>query len=163
GTVATFGGMQIPSVSIFMDGFVDGVAKYNEDNGTEVSALGWDKESQDGSFSGDFSDQGQGQALTNEFIAQGADIVMPVAGPVGLGAAAAAEQAGDVWVVGVDSDWTASTDYGDIVMASVVKEIGAGVFETIELDLAGEFVGEPYVGDLANGGVSLALGSAEVP
>ncbi len=31
GTVATFGGMQLPSVSIFMDGYVDGVAKYNEE------------------------------------------------------------------------------------------------------------------------------------
>lgn len=163
GTVATFGGMQIPSVSIFMDGFVDGVAKYNEDNGADVTVLGWDKEAQDGTFSGGFEDQGQGQALTNEFIAQGADIIMPVAGPVGLGAAAAAENAGDVWIVGVDSDWTESTDYGDIVMASVVKEIGAGVFATIEEALAGNFTGEPYIGDLENGGVSLALGSAEVP
>src|SRR5699024_4122031 len=85
GTVATFGGLPIPSVSIFMDGFVDGVAKYNEDNDADVQVLGWDKEAQNGTFSGDFEDQGQGQALTNEFIAQGADIVMPVAGPVGLG------------------------------------------------------------------------------
>lgn len=163
GTVATFGGLPIPSVSIFMDGFVDGVAKYNEDKGADVTVLGWDKEAQNGTFSGGFEDQGQGQALTNEFIAQGADIVMPVAGPVGLGAAAAAENAGDVWIVGVDSDWTESTDYGDIVMASVVKEIGAGVFATIEEALAGNFTGEPYIGDLENGGVSLALGSAEVP
>lgn len=163
GTVATFGGLQIPSVSIFMDGFVDGVAKYNEDNGTDVNVLGWDKEAQNGTFSGGFEDQGQGQALTEQFIAQGADIVMPVAGPVGLGAAAAAEQAGDVWIVGVDSDWTASTDYGDIVLASVVKEIGAGVFEAIEQSLAGSFSGEPYIGDLANGGVSIAYGSADVP
>src|SRR5690625_2446226 len=59
GTVATFGGMQIPSVAIFMDGFVDGVNKYNEDNGTDVTPLGWDKEAQDGTFSGDFEDQGQ--------------------------------------------------------------------------------------------------------
>ncbi len=163
GTVATFGGMQIPSVSIFMDGFVDGVAKYNEDNGTDVTALGWDKDSQDGTFSGDFEDQGQGQTLTEQFIAQGADIIMPVAGPVGLGAAAAAESAGDVWIVGVDSDWTASTDYPDIILGSVVKEIGAGVFETIEQSLNGTFSGEPYIGDLANEGVSLAYGTADVP
>ena len=164
GTVATFGGLPIPSVSIFMDGFVDGVEHYNSENGTDVTALGWDKDAQDGTFSGDFEDQGQGQALTNEFIAQGADIVMPVAGPVGLGAAAAAENSSeDVWIVGVDSDWTESTDYGDIVLGSVVKEIGAGVFEAIELSLQDNFSGEPYIGDLANEGVSLAYGSAEVP
>jgi len=163
GTVATFGGMQIPSVSIFMDGFVDGVYKYNEDNGTDVTPLGWDKDAQNGTFSGDFEDQGQGQTLTEQFIAQGADIIMPVAGPVGLGAAAAAESAGDVWIVGVDSDWTASTDYPDIILGSVVKEIGAGVFETIEHSLNDTFSGEPYIGDLANEGVSLAYGSADVP
>ncbi|WP_324649706.1 BMP family ABC transporter substrate-binding protein [Georgenia sp. H159] len=163
GTVATFGGLPIPSVSIFMDGFVDGVAKYNEDNGADVTVLGWDKEAQDGTFSGGFEDQGQGQALTEGFIAQGADIIMPVAGPVGLGAAAAAENAGNAWIVGVDSDWTQSTDYADIILGSVVKEIGAGVFETIEEAVNGSFSGEPYVGDLANGGVSLALGTAEVP
>ena len=163
-TVATFGGLPIPSVSIFMDGFVDGVEHYNEENGADVSALGWDKDAQDGTFSGDFEDQGQGQALTGEFIAQGADIIMPVAGPVGLGAAAAAENAdGDVWIIGVDSDWTESTDYADIIMGSVVKEIGAGVFEAIELSLNDSFSGEPYIGDLGNEGVSLAYGSAEVP
>ncbi|MEE6273704.1 BMP family ABC transporter substrate-binding protein [Georgenia sp. MJ206] len=156
GTVATFGGLPIPSVSIFMDGFVDGVARYNEDNGTDVNVLGWDKESQDGSFAGTFEDQAQGVALAEGFIAQGADIIMPVAGPVGLGAASAAESAGDTWIIGVDSDWYDSTDYGSIVLTSVVKEIGAGVFETIEQGLGGEFSGEPYIGTLENGGVSLA-------
>src|SRR5680860_1227235 len=34
GVVATYGGLQFPSVTIFMDGFVDGVAKHNEDKGT---------------------------------------------------------------------------------------------------------------------------------
>src|SRR5690606_29226415 len=61
GTVATFGGLQIPSVAIFMDGFYDGVNKYNEDNDADVQLLGWDKEEQTGSFSGDFENQSQGQ------------------------------------------------------------------------------------------------------
>ena len=47
GTVATFGGRPFPSVTIFMDGFVDGVAKYNEDKGANVEVLGWDKASAD--------------------------------------------------------------------------------------------------------------------
>lgn len=54
GTVGTWGGMQIPSVTIFMDGFADGVERYNEDNDDEVSLVGWDKDAQNGSFSGDF-------------------------------------------------------------------------------------------------------------
>ena len=43
GVVATFGGGNQPPVTLFMDGFVDGVAKYNEVHGTSVRALGWDK------------------------------------------------------------------------------------------------------------------------
>lgn|GEM_PF-2181761 len=48
GTVATFGGIQLPSVSIFMDGFADGVAQYNTDSGKTVKVLGWDKAKQTG-------------------------------------------------------------------------------------------------------------------
>ena len=39
GTVATFGGMAFPSVTIFMDGFLAGANAYNTDNGTSVSVL----------------------------------------------------------------------------------------------------------------------------
>ncbi len=53
-----------------MDGFVDGVAKYNEDNGADVQVLGWDKEAQTGSFTGDFEDQTKGQNLAKGFIDQ---------------------------------------------------------------------------------------------
>lgn len=156
GTVATFGGMQIPSVTIFMDGFADGVTRYNDDKGTDVKLLGWDKAAQNGSFTGSFDDQAQGQTLTKQFLAQGADIVMPVAGPVGLGAAAAVKEAGDAMIIGVDSDWFASTEYGAITLTSVVKEIGQAVFDTIDEANAGNFSAKAYVGTLENGGVGLA-------
>ncbi|GAA1653552.1 BMP family lipoprotein [Georgenia ruanii] len=156
GTVATFGGMQIPSVSIFMDGFADGVAKYNEDNGKDVKLLGWDKASQKGAFTGDFDNQTKGQNQAEQFIAQGADIIMPVAGPVGLGAAAAAEAAGDVHIIGVDSDWFESTEYGSIVLTSVVKQIGQAVQDTVAQAAEGKFAADPYVGTLENKGVGLA-------
>ncbi|HSP61226.1 MAG TPA: BMP family ABC transporter substrate-binding protein [Ornithinimicrobium sp.] len=157
GTVATFGGLQIPSVSIFMDGFADGVDKYNEDNGADVQLLGWDKEEQNGSFSGDFENQSQGQTLTEQFIAQGADVIMPVAGPVGLGAAAAASEADGVKVVWVDSDgYLTASEYSDIMLTSVMKQIGPAVEETITQTYEGGFSNEPYVGTLENDGVGLA-------
>ncbi len=37
GVVGTFGGINIPPVTIFMDGFVKGVRYYNTINGTEVA------------------------------------------------------------------------------------------------------------------------------
>ena len=71
-----------------MDGFVKGVRYYNEINGTTVQAFGWDAKTQDGLFVGNFESgrrAAPGASLTDE----GADIIMPVAGPVGLGTAAA--------------------------------------------------------------------------
>ena len=75
---------------------------------------------------------------------------------VGLGAAAAAQSAGDVLIVGVDSDWYESTDYGDIVLTSVVKGIGASVQSTVTDYINDEFDNTAYIGTLENGGVSLA-------
>jgi len=157
GIVATFGGMQIPSVTIFMDGFVDGVALYNSDNGKDVKVLGWDKASQNGAFTGDFDDQSKGQNTTKNFIDQGADVIMPVAGPVGHGAVAAATEAGNVAIIWVDADGyeTAPQNQG-IFLTSVIKEIGASVFDTVKQSEAGSFSNEEYIGTLANGGVGLA-------
>lgn len=157
GTVATFGGIQLPSVSIFMDGFADGVAQYNTDAGKTVKVLGWDKDKQTGSFTGDFENQSNGQNLAKGFIDQGADVIMPVAGPVGLGAAAAAKDAGDVAFIGVDADWfLTAPDYSGIVLTSVMKEIGAAVFDTVKESAEGNFSAEPYVGTLENGGIGIA-------
>ena len=155
GTVGTFGGLPLPSVQIFMDGFADGIAKHNEDNGGSVKLLGWDKEAQTGVFTGDFENQANGTTTTNGFIDQGADIVMPVAGPVGLGAATALQDGGGT-MIWVDSDGFNSTDYGDIIVTSVMKEIGTAVFDSIKQASTGDFDATPYVGTLENGGVGLA-------
>ncbi|QTE31572.1 BMP family ABC transporter substrate-binding protein [Pengzhenrongella sicca] len=157
GVVATFGGIQLPSVSIFMDGFSDGITQYNTDAGAAVTLLGWDKEAQTGSFTGDFDNQANGQNLANGFIQQGADVIMPVAGPVGLGAATAAKAVPGTMFIGVDADWfETAPDFSDIVLTSVMKGIGSAVFDTVQQAVDGEFSSEPYVGTLENEGVSLA-------
>ena len=157
GTVGTFGGVQIPSVTIFMDGFVDGVARYNEDHGTNVQVKGWNKETQTGQFTETFDDQTKGTETAQHLINQGADIIMPVAGPVGLGAAAAAQTEGDVLIIGVDSDWYESApEYKDIILTSVQKDITNAVFDTVQAGSEGNFSSEKYLGTLENGGVRLA-------
>ena len=157
GKVATFGGMQIGSVTIFMDGFADGVAKYNADNSASVKVLGWDKATQKGSFTGDFDDQSKGQNVTKGFIDQGADIILPVAGPVGLGAAAAAKAAGNVKIIGVDQDWfVTAPEYKDIILSSVLKQMEPAVFDVIKATRDGGFDAAAYKGTLVNNGVGLA-------
>lgn len=156
GTVSAFGGMQIPSVSIFMDGFSDGIMKYNEDNGKSVKLIGWDKEAQNGSFVGNFSDQSKGKQLSEQQMSQGSDIIMPVAGPVGKGTLSAVEGK-NVMVVGVDSDWAEMyPDSSKVILTSVVKKIDQAVFDTIKEARDGKFTSEAYVGDLKNMGVDIA-------
>jgi len=156
GTVATFGGMPIPPVTIFMDGFVDGVDHYNEVKGTDVRVLGCDKDSQTGALVGNFSDIAAGQNLARSFIDSGADVIMPVAGPVGGGAASAAQEAG-ITFIGVDSDWfETAPEYADVILTSVLKQMGPAVFDVVEGALEEGFDAEAYVGTLENEGVALA-------
>ena len=161
GTVATFGGMKIPTVTIFMDGYTDGVKYYNQQKGKDIKVLGWDKAAQDGSFTGDFVRQDVGKQLTQNFLDQGADIVMPVAGPVGKGAGAAlmeAKAAGkDVKLIWVDSDgFRTAPEYKDIMLSSVMKLMGEAVETVVKDDKDGKFTNTPYIVTLANDGVQLA-------
>lgn len=156
GTVATYGGLPIPSVQIFMDGYALGIEQYNTDNDADVQLLGWAIEAQDGDFTGDFDNQSNGQNLTQTFLSQGADVILPVAGPVGLGTGAALEAAGSGTMIWVDSDGYLTTDYGSLIITSVMKEIGAAVFDSIQEQVDGEFSNEPYIGTLENSGIGLA-------
>ena len=85
GKVATFGGINIPSVAIFMIGYEAGVEYYNEMNGTDVEVLGWNTAENTGVFAGNFESTDDGRRIAEEFLAEGADVIMPVAGPVGFG------------------------------------------------------------------------------
>jgi len=158
GKVATYGGFPIPTVTIFMDGFARGVAYYNEKHGTSVMVIGWDPANPDaGLFSSSFDDQAKGKELGISLMDEGADIIMPVAGPVGLGTAAAMKERGNGYVIGVDSDWfLTSPDYADITLTSVMKLMDVTVLDAVKQVQAGTFKGGVTIGTLANGGVGLA-------
>jgi len=157
GKVGTFGGMQIPTVTIFMDGFARGVDYYNQIHGTSVVTLGWDATADTGLFTNDFSDQQKGNEMAVSLMDEGADIIMPVAGPVGLGAAAAVKARGNAYIIGVDSDWfLTSPDYADITLTSVMKLMDVTTLNVIKAAKDGTFKGGSTVGNLANGGVALA-------
>jgi len=161
GKVATFGGMQLPTVTIYMDGFWDGVQYYNQQHKTNVQVLGWNEQTQKGSFTGDFTNQTKGQTTTQTFISEGADIIFPVAGNVGLGAAKAVQDAdnsgGKVSMLWVDTDGCISAaQYCKYFISSVTKGIQSAVKAAVLSAQAGTFKGGNYVGDLANGGVLLA-------
>lgn len=155
GKIGTFGGLNIPPVTIFMDGFEAGMDHYNEVNGTAVELIGWDRDAQDGLFTGDFEDQDKGRATTESLLDEGADIVMPVAGPVGLGGAAAIAESDGAQLIWVDSDGCESTDFCDIMLTSVKKNMDVAVYGAVESLVNGAFADGLYLGTLENGGVGL--------
>jgi basic membrane protein A len=161
GKVATFGGQNIPPVTIYMDGFWDGVQYYNLKHHKNVKVLGWNEQTQKGSFTGDFTNQTKGETLTGTFLTEGADIIFPVAGNVGLGAAKAVQlanargfKANMEWV---DTDGCVSApQYCQFFITSVEKGIQTAVKTAILASVKGTFNGGNYIGTLANGGVGLA-------
>ena len=164
GKIGTFGGMQIPTVTIFMDGFYYGAQYYNQQNNTKVEVLGWEPVAGKGSFTGDFSNTDKGKSTAQNLMDEGADIIMPVAGPVGLGAAETVKTSGKGWIIGVDTDWTVSAaNYKDIVLTSVAKNMDVAVFDATKSVLDGTFKGGIYSGTLQNGGVGLGTIAGAVP
>jgi basic membrane protein A and related proteins len=164
GVVATYGGAKFGTVTIYEDGFWDGVQYYNKQHGTHVKVLGWNEPKQSGVFvtgaSNPFNAQSQGAAIANTFINQHADIIFPVAGGTGLGSAAAiqtADKAGKhVYMYWVDTDGCIS-DAKDcsIYITSVEKGLATAVKGAV-LSAASGHTGGIYVGTLANGGAVLA-------
>jgi basic membrane protein A len=157
GKLGTFGGIQIPTVTIFMDGFALGVAHYNEIHGTSVEVLGWDIGTQTGLFTNNFESLEDGRLMGEQLMDEGVDIIMPVAGPVGLGTAAAVQERGDAYIVGVDNDWAVVNEaYADITLTSVMKFMDVTTFNAIKSVVDGTFEAGLIMGTLENGGVGLA-------
>ena len=155
GTVGTYGGIKIPAVTSFMNGFLQGVNKYNGVHGTKVKVLGWD--GNDGSFVNDFSSVDKGKQITQGFVDEGADIVFPVAGPIGLGTSALAKESGKFRVIGVDVDqYLSNPEQQSVYLTSVIKKIDASVVDTVRNVIQSGKVGADYVGTLANSGMDLA-------
>jgi basic membrane protein A and related proteins len=159
GVVGTYGGLKISPVTIFMDGFVDGVAQYNKVKSKSVKVLGWDKAAQNGSFANSFTDQNAGKRLSDQFVAQGADVVMPVAGGTGLGTAAGAQQSGGKYsVIWVDQDGcNSASQYCSVFLSTVEKNMSDAVRDAVLKTADGSLQGGGgSTGTLANNGVRLA-------
>ena len=157
GKVGTFGGVQIPSVEAYMDGFALGVDYYNQKNDTDVEVLGWDVDTRTGLFVGNFESTDDGKRVGEALLDEGADIILPVAGPVGLGTAAAIKERGNAYLIGVDTDWTVSSpEYADFILTSVENRFDVSVVKAVDAIINNEFVGKTYPGTLADDSVGIS-------
>lgn len=151
GFIATFGGMDLPPVRNFIDYFQAGMNYYNEQKLAVIQVYG------QGQFANSFDDVDAGYRIAADLIYnEGTDVIFPAAGEVGLGAVEAARENGAL-IIGVDTDWCEfRPETCDVVLTSVLKDIGSAVYNSIRLAMEGQLLGKNYVGTLANGGVGLA-------
>jgi basic membrane protein A len=127
GVIGTYGGLNIPTVSIFMDGLTRGVLYYNEQKGTDVQVVGWDVDTQDGQFTGSFSDMGLARTTCEGILDEGADIMLPVGGAINLPCGDAIIARGiDGALIGVDADafFAMPETYQDLWMTTIEKRAG---------------------------------------
>ncbi|MGR7001061.1 BMP family lipoprotein [Yinghuangia aomiensis] len=105
-----------------------------------------------------FDSPADGERIANDFIAQGADVIHPVAGQTGLGAASAASKSnGKASILWVDVDgYQSAEQYKNVMLSTVTKGIADSVFKAIQETGQGQYNTQPYLGTLQNGGVGLA-------
>lgn len=159
GVVATWGGGKFPTVSIYMDGIADGVKYFNQQKKKNVKLLGWNTATQNGSFTGNFTDQNKAKQLTQGFLDQKADVIIPVAGSLYQGAAAAITGSGNKAVLeGVDADlYQTDPKVGPLILTSILKKVDVSAQQVVTQAAGSKtFDNTTYIGDLKNGGVGLS-------
>jgi basic membrane protein A and related proteins len=160
GVVGTYGGLNIPPVSIFMDGFAKGVAHYNEVKGTDVRVIGWNVDDVDGTFTGTFDPANPTVRSTCESILdENADIMLPVGGAINLPCGTAIQDRGiDAALIGVDQDafLAAPAEYQDLWLTTIEKGIAIQVQRSIEDHATGSWSPGVSNGTLENEGVGLS-------
>jgi basic membrane protein A len=141
--VGLVGGMDIPVINDFVEGFRKGVETV--DPSIEVLV----------SYVGDFTDSNKGFDQATAMYKQGADVVFQVAGGAGIGVLKAAEES-NKYAIGVDSNQNGL--HRGHILASMLKNIGVSLDSAVQDYVAGDLkLGETTEYGLANDGVSLTF------
>jgi basic membrane protein A len=147
-TISAVGGINIPTVSIFIAAYRAGATKCVPGTKTLID------------FSQDFGDQAKCKELALNQIAAGSKVVFQVAGGCGLGALDAAKEK-HVWGIGVDKD---QSFLGPHILTSAVKRVDRAVEALIlATDLGVYPAGNDLNFNLKNNGVAIGKISKAVP
>ncbi len=149
GIIGFVGGMDIPVIRNFEIGYIEGAKYINPD--IKVESI----------FVEDFEDPAKGKEGGLVLIDKGADIIFSVAGKTGQGVFEAAAET-DNFVIGVDSDQRYINP--DVIIASMIKEIGLSIYNSIEEIQNNDFAyGTTITYDLEKGGIDMAYGDDTMP
>ncbi|MEW2569531.1 BMP family protein [Streptomyces sp. NPDC057621] len=150
--VGFIGGVDIPLIHKFEDGFVQGVKSVDPKIDIEKRYL--TEKPEDGGF----SNPSMGKEAASGQVEAGADVIYHAAGLSGQGVIqeAAAQK---VWAIGVDSDQyqqkalAASKEW---ILGSALKDVGGAVYEVTKSVVDGKPLSGEHRGDLKSGGVGFA-------
>ena len=117
GHIGMVGGVDIPVIRNFQVGYEEGAKYINPDMKVDVI------------FAGDFEDPTKGKESAMAIYNKGADIIFHAAGKTGEGVFEAGKDLGK-YAIGVDSDQRYINP--DVIMYSMIKNVGLSVYETIE-------------------------------
>lgn len=160
GVLGTFAGIPFPTVTIFMDGFSQGMTYYNEQKGKNVKLVGYDPAAPDKATQvGEFAAGDKAKQVAQSIIDQNADVILPVGGPIFQSAGAAIQDSGkDIALLGVDADtYVTAPTYKKLYLTSILKDMSQAVQDVVANSKGSStFDVTPYVGTLKNGGVGIA-------
>jgi basic membrane protein A len=154
GVLGFLGGMDIPLIHRFKEGYEEGARAVRPDvrfvtNFVGVTDHAW-------------NNPGKGKELALNQIEKGADVIFTAAGNSGLGAFDAVEQFGknsngeaNRFVIGVDSNQNGVKP--GFVLTSMVKRVDNAVYDVIQEVLEGRFAGGFHVFGLDKDGVAYSL------
>jgi basic membrane protein A len=158
GKVATYGGIQLPTVTIFMNGYTKGVEYYNDVKSKNVQVLGWNTATKTGTFLGSFVDTTKALATSVAFEQQGADVIFPVAGGLQATTAENSLKSKKSNVIWVDAAVMATgAKFASVTPVSALKGLNEGVLATVKEAFDGKFTNAQYVGTLKNKGVGFVI------
>jgi len=130
GKIGLIGGMDIPVINDFVVGYIQGAVDTKSD--IQIATA----------YIGNFDDPAKGKELGLAQIDLGADVLFPVASTAGNGALEAAKEK-DIPAIGVDCDQAllfqeaGDEELANLIMTSVLKEVGNSLVRAIELELNG--------------------------
>ncbi len=119
-TIAFVGGMDVPAVQLFEAGYVAGARLVDP----RVKVIG--------AYANSFTDEGRGEEIAGDAIADGADVVFAAAGGASKGVLKACREKGALYI-GVDTDeYVTNPGSGNVILTSVVKDYGNAVYSLVK-------------------------------
>jgi len=147
--IGAVGGMALPPVQRFIDGYRNAALCANPSTTVIIS------------YTGTFVDPDLGAQTAQEQMLLGADVIFGVGGATGNGAILTATQSG-AWAIGVDTDQYNTVFEGggvagsDRLLSSAMKRLDNAVFDTINDVISGTFTAGTVLYTMAEDGVGLA-------